>query len=133
MSLTSFIQLPEVVARIKPFRPPPPRKINAPLKVPPRTKNWSLVGTAFDYLLRFEMKRRAPHAQDKPWVAEAAHLRISNLHIFPHLQEQVAACGWKDYEVVAFCEGILSEAKAAYLSFVKMASPTSSQLATVAA
>jgi hypothetical protein len=30
------------------------------------------VGTAFDYLLRFEFQRLAPHAVVEPWVAEAA-------------------------------------------------------------
>jgi hypothetical protein len=29
-----------------------------------------LVGTAFDYLLRFEIKRRAPHAVCQRWIAE---------------------------------------------------------------
>ena len=43
-----------------------------PIKVEARSKNTSLVGTAFDYLLRFELQRRAPHAISQPWVAEKA-------------------------------------------------------------
>jgi len=132
MSLTAFVRLQEVTARLKPFRPPPPRKIDAPLKVAPKTKNWSLVGTAFDYFLRFEIKRRAPHAKDGMWTAEATHILVSNLHLSPLLKEQVAFCGWKDYELVDFCDRILHEAKAAYSAFAKTPSPSSSQLAILA-
>jgi hypothetical protein len=46
--------------------------IPEPLRVPPRTTHFSVVGTAFDYLLRFEIQRRTPHASVKRWVAELA-------------------------------------------------------------
>lgn len=72
MSLTEFVQRPEVVAKIKPLRPKLPRKIAALVKAAPRTKHYMVVGSAFDYLLRFEIQRRAPHAVACPWVAEAA-------------------------------------------------------------
>lgn len=42
------------------------------IKVEPQTKNSSIVGVAFDYLLRFELQRRAPHAITREWVAQAA-------------------------------------------------------------
>ncbi len=64
--------MPDVRARIKPLRPRLPRKINALLKVESGTKSYMLVGTAFDYLLRFELQRQAPHAQAERWVAESA-------------------------------------------------------------
>ena len=76
MSLKSFIAMPDVRDRIKPLRPQLPRKIDASLKVEPRTKSYMLVGTAFDYLLRFELQRQAPHAREKQWVAEFAPERI---------------------------------------------------------
>lgn len=72
MSLTEFINRPEVSDRMKPFRPDLPREIPAPLLVEPRTKNFRLVGTAFDYLIRFELQRRAPHAKTRPWIAETS-------------------------------------------------------------
>ncbi len=72
MSLTSFIAMPDVRARIKPLRPQLPRKINVSLKVEPHTKHYMLVGTAFDYLLRFELQRQAPYAREHQWVAEHA-------------------------------------------------------------
>lgn len=69
MSLTDFIKREEVADRIKPFRPEV-RWSNFPLKVPRAYENPSLTGTAFDYLLRFELQRRAPHAGHRTWVAE---------------------------------------------------------------
>jgi len=72
MSLTSFIGQNQVAAKLKVLRPPPPRVLRVPILVPPRSNRYSLIGTAFDYLLRFEIKRRAPHAKAERWVAENA-------------------------------------------------------------
>lgn len=72
MSLTSFVGMPDVKAKLKPLRPKLPRRLSAPVKVEPRSKRYMLVGTAFDYLLRFELQRRAPHAISERWVAESA-------------------------------------------------------------
>ena len=72
MRLRSFLSLPEVVAKLKPLRPPPPRHIGCPIVVPPRSAHYSLIGTAFDYLLQFEIKRRAPYTVADSWAAECA-------------------------------------------------------------
>lgn len=76
MSLRDFIGQPRVRGRIRPLRPPPPRAIPVPLRVaPPRQQSRgdaSIVGGAFDYLLRFELQRRAPHAVSDEWVAAKA-------------------------------------------------------------
>jgi len=71
MSLTSFVGLREVRERITPLRPKMARTIKVTVKVKSRSKSPSLIGTAFDYLLRFELQRRAPHAIAGRWVAEA--------------------------------------------------------------
>jgi len=72
MSLKSFIELPEVREKIKILRPKESRKIGTSIKVNPRTNNFWVVGTAFDYLLRFELERLAPHAKSGKWVAESS-------------------------------------------------------------
>lgn len=69
MSLTSFIRLPDVAKRLNPFRRPV-EVVGARLKVPSASGNPQLVGTAFDYLLRFELERRAPRAVSGEWIAE---------------------------------------------------------------
>jgi hypothetical protein len=70
MSLTSFIARKDVRAKCGGIRPKFPRKIPSPILVPPKTKNGSIIGTAFDYLLRIEIKRRAPWADGSHWVAD---------------------------------------------------------------
>jgi hypothetical protein len=72
VSLTSFVKKPEVRSKLAHIRPKISLKISAPLQVPSRSKRYSLVGTAFDYLLRFEIQRRAPFALTRPWIAEKA-------------------------------------------------------------
>lgn len=81
--LTEFIVQPDVREMLKPFRPPPPRKLGVSLKVPQRaTKFDSSVCGAFDYLFRFELERRVPHLinrnphSDGQWVAERALTKI---------------------------------------------------------
>src|SRR5436309_627677 len=70
MSLTSFLKLADVKTKVALLRPKGQRRIPVPVKASPRTKRPPLVGTAFDYLLRFELQRRAPHAVAYPWIAE---------------------------------------------------------------
>lgn len=72
MSLTSFLKCKGVSAKFRetfalPFTPPLDN-----LRAEPLTKNYSLVGTAFDYLLRFYLERLYPFAQAKYWIAESA-------------------------------------------------------------
>lgn len=75
MSLTKFLGMADVKAKLEPLRPQLPRKIPASLKVEPRSNRFAMVGTAFDYLLRFEIQNRAPHAVTQSLVAEAAPSR----------------------------------------------------------
>jgi hypothetical protein len=70
MSLTSFLDIQDVNEKVKVLRPKLPRTIPAPLRVQPLSNRYSMVGTAFDYLLRFELQRRAPYAIAEKWVAE---------------------------------------------------------------
>ncbi len=72
MSLTSFIKEPDVRKKFSETFPLPKIDLKAEMKAPPITKNYSLVGTAFDYLLRFYIKRHNPSAKTSKWVAEIA-------------------------------------------------------------
>ena len=70
MSLTSFLQIPNIRSEFTttfPFQAP---KLSGELLAPPQTKNYSLIGTAFDYLLRFHLERLNPNTLKKPWIAE---------------------------------------------------------------
>ena len=72
MSLTSFIKEPDVRKKFAETFPLPKIELKAEIKAPPITRNYSLVGTAFDYLLRFYIKQNNPKAITKEWIAEIA-------------------------------------------------------------
>jgi len=66
MSLSRFIDNPEVNDKLKRLRPGGSRKIGATVRVEPRSNRYTMVGAAFDYLLRFELQRRAPPSSALP-------------------------------------------------------------------
>ena len=70
MSLTSFLNKKDVREKFREEFPKPTFNIKKELLAPPFTKRYGLVGTAFDYLLRFYIKYLNPSAITKPWVAE---------------------------------------------------------------
>lgn len=77
MSLSSLIHNREDIRdgfRARILRPQ--IKFGRALQAAPRTTNYRIVGTAFDYLLRFLTKRMNPHAKTSPWVAEQGVRRI---------------------------------------------------------
>ena len=70
MSLKSFLSDPSITAFFRKHVQKPSIRINAGIAAAPITRRYSLVGTAFDYLLRFHLKRLNPNAIERPWVAE---------------------------------------------------------------
>jgi hypothetical protein len=70
MSLTSFIAQKDVKAKLKAYFPLSPVKLPALELIPPCTTHYSLIGTAFDYVMRFALKRLYPQAGDSAWIAE---------------------------------------------------------------
>jgi hypothetical protein len=78
MSLSALVKFATPVrARIAADLPRPRLNLKAQLLVPPRALNLPLIGTAFDYLFRFNLARRFPFAISRQWVAETA-LRLVN-------------------------------------------------------
>lgn len=73
MSLTTIITEPEVRVQLKKLIRRPDFDGERKLLAPSLTKNYMLVGTAFDYILRFYLKRVNPQAVERGhWVAETA-------------------------------------------------------------
>jgi hypothetical protein len=142
--LTSFIEMPEVRDRLKPFRPKPPRKIPADLKAQARSERYMLVGTAFDYLLRFELQRRAPHAVARPWVAELAPACTSSLPLQkddkgvvsvlpgPSPADKLAPQALAK-EVAGQLRGIVEKARSAFVTYLSNKAPTPADRADLAA
>jgi hypothetical protein len=137
MSLTSFIKASDVSAKLKTIRPRFPRKIPSPLRAEPITKRFAMVGTAFDYLLRFELQRRAPWAAVQAWVAEHVPDMIwsekgflclekdgqGNISLSKTGDEQLAK------ETAGRARRVVENAKAALASYVTIKSPSPSDLA----
>ena len=76
MSLTSFLENPILRARFREeFCKPEFQYRGSRIKAPPLTKSHGLVGTAFDYLLRFYVQKLNPCTEKATgWIAEEALL-----------------------------------------------------------
>jgi len=82
------------------------------------------VGGAFDYLLRFEIQRRAPHSVGRSWAAEAsaAILSLTNGIVFAGssaLNGQGPEHKLRPEEIAKRAHGIVQEARAAVDSFCR--------------
>ena len=64
MSLTSFIHNKDVRERFRQEFKKPRIAFKKDLLAPPLAKRYDLIGTAFDYLLRFYLKYLNPNAMD---------------------------------------------------------------------
>jgi hypothetical protein len=77
MSLTSFLRkksTADVRQRFNAEFTMPHLSAMPEMAAPPLTENYSLVGSAFDYLLRFYIQRLNPKASTQKWIAEEAVL-----------------------------------------------------------
>lgn len=70
MSLTSLLDQRHIRQRFREEFPCPQFVIDRPMVAQPRSNRYSLVGTAFDYLLRFYVKLLNPGAIEREWVAK---------------------------------------------------------------
>ena len=71
MSLTRLLKIPEASRFFAEHVRMPARAIGRPMVAPPVTDHYPLVGTAFDYLLRFMVQRWNPGTLTRAWVAES--------------------------------------------------------------
>jgi hypothetical protein len=94
MSLTSFISIPEVGKKFtEEFPTPIIIKSKPKILCPPRTTRYGLVGTAFDYLLRFYIKYHDPNSFTSDWVAESAvELTKSSPKLFKKASSMLQNC-----------------------------------------
>jgi len=77
MSLTRFLEdNKDVRERFKEEFPKPKFTLKKEILAPPLSKNYSGVGIAFDYLLRFYVERLNPGAVKSTWIAQVAADRL---------------------------------------------------------
>ncbi|MHA1593426.1 MAG: hypothetical protein ACTSXX_01660 [Candidatus Baldrarchaeia archaeon] len=88
MSLTSFLRIKDVKEAFRREFKKPRLRLQGKLLAPPLTNHYGLVGTAFDYLLRFYVKYLNPNAIEKSWVSEAS-LYLLEVARAPELLETI--------------------------------------------
>lgn len=70
MSLTEFVGEPAIRERLDEEFPNDGERAESQLSADWLTKNYTLVGTAYDYLFRFWLRRNVDKVVTEPWVAE---------------------------------------------------------------
>lgn len=70
MSLTSFIDRDDVADTLSGNLPTPQVSLSQRVRQPWKSSNYGLIGTAYDYLLRFHLAATVPTVHTRPWVAE---------------------------------------------------------------
>lgn len=71
-----FLKRSDVRTRLRQEFPKPKLSKASELLAPPQSRRYGLIGTAFDYLLRFHIQRLNPKAVHRLWIAEAAVSRL---------------------------------------------------------
>ena len=115
MSLTTFLENKDVRAKFSQEFTKPKFDLRKEILAPPITKHYGLVGTAFDYLMRFYVEYLNPPAITSPWVAENAieKMRESGLALFQGSVINVNS------NLLDKGEHIISEAKTVYSNYLR--------------
>lgn len=115
MSLTTFLDNKAVRARFFQEFPKPRFNLKKEILAPPLTKHYGLVGTAFDYLMRFYIEHLNPRTITSKWVAELSMERMRELKLarFQGSIIEISASHLRK------AEQFLSGAKAAYSNYLK--------------
>ena len=128
MSLTSFIQEPNVRELLVRFRPKFKRLIREDPVVASKSGKPSIVGTAFDYLLRIEIQRRYKLGSATSWVADMAAS-------LPRIEKKDGSTQYIDFmkgevvdhlhplQVYEQTTGILQDARAAHREYLNSEEP----------
>lgn len=87
MSLTSLLRIKDVKEKFAQEFSMPRFQLTGNVLAEPQTKHYPHVGTAFDYLMRFYLKRINPDAVTKEWVAESVINLVDDKKILKKIKE----------------------------------------------
>lgn len=127
MSLTSLLQNQDVKQRFRQEFQMPRIAVKKEILVPPISNHYSLVGTAFDYLMRFYLKRLNPDAVAGEWIAERAlssPLLSSgasydlDAHRWVALKERAEFVPSREIELAKKARSIIEQAKVNYAGYL---------------
>jgi hypothetical protein len=133
MNLTSFLENKDVRERFRQEFEMPRLAVKKEILAPPLSKRYSLIGTAFDYVLRFYIERVNPGAVTTPWVAEDL---ITN-PLSPLLKDVVididadtGKVSYTETELTRKVRQIIEEAKTRYSEYLSSGQITAQLLAS---
>lgn len=106
MSLTSLLKNKDVREKFSQEFLKPKFNLKQEILATPITKNYGLVGTAFDYLMRFYLEYINPNAITKGWVAESSLIIISIME-------------GNESSLYKKAEEIIARAKTIYSNYIK--------------
>lgn len=115
MSLTSFLQNYDVKQRLRQEFVMPKLAVKREILAPPLSTRYSLVGTAFDYLMRFYLKWLNPDAVTCQWVAELVLDLLQDIVINGGSGKIVR---FKAIELAKKAQWIIDQAKANYADYL---------------
>jgi len=94
----------------------------------PKTKNYSLIGTAFDYLVRSELKRLYPNAIENKFIAESSIALVEqNIKEYGYYQAKNERIGKKELDAMRSIERKYKEER---MLFIKSGNLTNSFIET---
>lgn len=135
MSLTSVLKSnPELCRRLGELLPAStlPNTQSLTMRAPPQSARYSLIGTAFDYLFRFEIGRRNPSVHRRDWVANRG---VALAHLDASDGGKLALrwpAGVDPDSLLALADRSLEEAKTAEGHYATLLEPTSADVSTIA-
>lgn len=116
MSLKTFLDNKDVRARFSEEFPKPKFTLRKEILATPVTRHYSLVGTAFDYLMRFYIKRINPKAITKNWVAESSLETMRRKKVAFNSYRDLVPIG---NNIIERADEMLSQAKVTYSDYIK--------------
>ena len=116
MSLKTFLNNKDVRAKFSAEFTKPKLAVKKESLASPVTRHYSLVGTAFDYLMRFYIKWLNPEATTQEWVAELSIKRMKEVGLARNPQRGLIPI---DNNLLAKANEMLAQAKEAYSDYVK--------------
>lgn len=119
MSLTSFLTNKDVKERFRQEFSKPRFAAESELLAPPLTDHYALVGTAFDYLLRFYVQRLNPSAIATKWIAEYAITHpLSPLLTNVVVDANTGAISYAETEQTQRVRGMIERAKRVHSGYL---------------
>lgn len=119
MSLTSFLSNKDVREAFKLEFTIPRLSAKKEIVAPPLSKRYSLVGTAFDYILRFYLERLNSNAMTQQWIAEGALTDpLSPILTNVEIDAETNKSTYEDTEETLKVKNLIENAKSHYNTFL---------------